>query len=98
MAGVQVLEAQVKVKALEMVQVAEKMKAARCFLDVLTQMDLRKLKCLEMFQESEMNLIHVPCFLPLHLLYALIAALLCKCSPRTFSWTFLLISETLTGT
>ena len=60
MARVQVLDAQVK--ALEMVQVAEEMKAAQCFLDVLAQVDVRKLKFLEMLQESEMNLIHVPCF------------------------------------
>ena len=48
MAGVQVFEGQVKVKVLEMVQVAEEMKAAQCFEDVLLQVDLRKLKVLEM--------------------------------------------------
>ena len=61
MAQVQVVDAQVK--ALEMVQVAEEMKAARCFLGVLTKVGVRKLKFLEMLQESEMNLIHVSCFL-----------------------------------
>ena len=33
-----------------------------------------------------------------HLLYALICALLCNHSLRNFIWTFLLMSETLTGT
>ena len=60
MARVQFLDAQVK--ALEMVQMAEEMKAAQCFLDVLAQVDVRKLKFLEMLQESEMNLIHILCF------------------------------------
>ena len=66
MAEVQVLEALVKVKVLEMVQVVEEMKAGQCFLNVLAQVDTRKLKVLEMLQESvEMKLTHVPCFLAL---------------------------------
>ena len=61
MVQVQVLHAQVK--ALEMVQVAEEMKAAQCFVDVLAQVDVRKLKFVEMLQELEMNVINVQCFL-----------------------------------
>ena len=66
MAEAQVLEARVKVKVLEMVQMAVEMKAGQCFLDVLAQVDTRKLKVLEMLQESvEMKFTNVPCFLAL---------------------------------
>ena len=51
MAGVQVLEDQVKVKVLEMVQVVEEMKCPQCFPDFLAQVDPRKMKAQQMLQE-----------------------------------------------
>ena len=62
MVEVQVLEAKVKVQVLEMVE----MKCAQCFLYVLPQVHLSKLKACKMIWDMvEMKLNPVPCFLAL---------------------------------